>query len=171
MVMLIIIFLVLLLILFWGLSNLISVFGGVVYVGTDSEIIRKALKLAGLKKGDKFYELGSGFGDGLMMASMEFGARAIGIEISPFHYLISKIRTLGDKNIKIILANYKKINLSHADVVYCYLLPKLMNGLLPKFSRELKLGTKVISYAFPIQVKTPFKIKVINQTKIYLYKF
>lgn len=167
----IIIFLILAVTLFWGISNLISVFGGIIYVGTRAGIIKEALKFAGLKKGDKFYELGSGLGNGLIIASREFGAQATGIEISPFHYLISKARTMGDKNIKIILANYKKIDLSKADVIYCYLLPKLMDELLSKFSRELKPGSRVISYAFPIAEKTSFKIKSVDHTKIYLYKF
>lgn len=167
----IIIFLVLIITLFWGISNLISAFGGIVYVGSKPEIIREAFKLADLKGGDKFYELGSGLGKGLIIASKEFGAKATGIEISPFHYIISKLKTLKAKNIKIILANYKNINLSKADVIYCYLSPGLMKELLSKFSQELAFGARVVSSAFEIEGLKPIKTKIVNSKHIYLYKF
>lgn len=166
-----IIILIILLVIFWQISTLISIYGGIAYVGSGNKILRSALKLAKLKKGDIFYELGSGMGNGLIIASKEFGASAIGIEISPFHWLISWFRTRSNKNIKMILGNYKKINLADSDVIYCYLSPKLIKELLPKFRKELKKGAFVLSCVFSIPDLRPNIVKEINGKKIYLYRF
>ena len=162
---------ILVLLYFWQASTLISIYGGSPYVASKKNIIKEALKLAEIKSDDVFYELGSGLGTGLIIASREFGAKAIGIEISPYNYLVSKIRTNRNKKIRVIMANIKRIDLSEADVVYCYLYPKLMDQLLPKFKNELKPGSRVVSAAFTISKLKPDIIKEIDNKKIYMYRF
>src|SRR4030067_3023827 len=120
----IIIFLLIMIAIFIGISYLISLYGGVHYVGSGDNIYRRALKLASLKSGDTFIELGSGYGKGLLIAAENDLVQAVGVEISPFHYLISRLKTHKKRNIKIVLADYRKISFRGAKVVYCYLLPK-----------------------------------------------
>jgi len=169
-VILIFISIILLLLIFWQFSTIISIFGGVHYVYSGSEIIRESLKIAKAKKEDNFWELGSGFGSGLVIASEEFGLKSVGIEISPFHYLVSKIKTRGLNNIQIILSNIKNINLESAKIVYCYLSPKLMHYLSKKLYQELKPGSIIISNSFPIPDKKPYLTQKIKNKKIYFYK-
>lgn len=168
----IIIFIVLLIIaliiLLWQVSNIISVLSGSPYVMADKKVVRESLKAAGLKKGDIFYDLGCGRGDVLMEAE-KMGAKAIGYEISPYYYILAKIRTLNKPNIKIKYQNINNVNLSKANVVYCYLLPKFLKKLSLKFLRELKLGCRIVSIGFPInQLKNSKKIRI-NCHNIYLY--
>lgn len=47
--------------------------------------------------------------------------------------------------------NFYKINLSGFNVVFCYLLPNALLPLREKFDKELRPGTKIISYDFAIE--------------------
>lgn len=158
-------------VIFWQISTIISVAGGAQYVASDQEVFRKSLRLANFKKGQKLYELGSGLGNNLIIAAKEFEGKITGIEISPWHYLFSCFKTYRYKNIKIIRANFYKIDLSSADVVYCYLFSRVMDKLLAKFKKNLKKGAMIISYAFPIKKLKANKIIKINHRHVYFYKF
>jgi len=153
---------------FWQVSNLISIISGSLYVKTDRDVIRQALKLAELKKGDVFYDLGSGNGDVLIEAA-KFGAKATGFEISPYYYILGKLRTWQNKNIKIRFQNIKDVSLSQADIVYCYLLPKMLEKLAPKFKKDLKSGAKIISIGFPIKNLKPSRKIVFENRAIFIY--
>lgn len=54
-----------------------------------------------------------------------------------------------------IRGDYLKENLSGADVIFCYLMPKAMEHLKEKFEGELKPGTRIFSRAFKIPDWTP----------------
>lgn len=159
--MLIILIIIGLTILLWQISNIISVFFGCPYVKTNRDTIRKALKLVEIKKGDIFYDLGCGNGDVVIEAS-KLGAQCIGYEISPYYYILSKIRIwiylffAGAKNkyISIEFKNIQDVDLRKADVVYCYLLPKFLEKLSSKLKKELKPSARIISIGFPIKNST-----------------
>lgn len=124
---------------------------GAPFVPTPLRAVKKMLKISGLKKGDKVYDIGCGDGRVVYMAAKEYGADATGFELSPFIYAFARIRHfLWRSKAKIKFANFKTQDLSDADVIFCYLLPETLTKLEPKLSRELKPGARVISYAFPI---------------------
>jgi len=134
----------------------------------DRGVIRQALKLAGLKKGNVFYDLGCGNGDVLIEAA-KMGAKAEGYEISPHYYLLAKIRTQKYKNIKIIFSNIYSTNFARADVIYCYLLPEMLEKLAPKFRNEMEKGSRLISIGFPIKTFKKGTEYNINGRKIFIY--
>jgi SAM-dependent methyltransferase len=131
----------------WQISNIISIFAGSLYVKTDTDLISFALKKAGLKQNDIFYDLGCGNGD-VLMAAEKLGAHATGFEISPFYFLLSKLKSFNNKNIKIQFNNINNVSLKKVDVVYCYLLPKFLNKLTNKFLKDSP--KKIISIGFEI---------------------
>ena len=51
------------------------------FAPTPDAVARRMLRIARLRDGDAFYDLGSGDGAVLIMAATEFGARAVGVEI------------------------------------------------------------------------------------------
>ncbi len=123
---------------------------------TSKKTARKMCNLAKVKKNDLIIDLGSGDGTALITAAKEFGAKGIGIEIDPFRYFISKFLlkiNLGSNKVKFIRGNLFDQNLSKADVIFVYLVPKTLEKLLPKFKKELKKGTRIISYRYKIDLK------------------
>ena len=98
----------------------------------------------------------------------------MGFEIFPYYYIYAKIKTWKYRNINVQYHNINKVNLSRADVIYCYLMPKFLKKLAPKFRRELKPGSRLISIGFPLSIiNTPaLKIKKkINGHKVFIYEF
>lgn len=136
---------------------------------TSKKTARAICQLAKIKKDDLIYDLGSGDGTALMIAAKEFGAKGVGIEIDPLRYWISKIllrkNSVSDK-VKIFKNNFFDKNLKEADVIFVYLIPKTLEKLLPKFKKELKKGTRIVSYVYEINL--PLK-KYDEENRIRLY--
>ena len=123
---------------------------------TSKKTARIMCNLAKVKKNDLIIDLGSGDGTALITAAKEFGAKGIGVEIDPFRYFVSKLLLkiyFGSNGVKFIRGNLFDQNLSKADVVFVYLVPKTLEKLLPKFKKELKKGTKIISYRYKINLR------------------
>lgn len=123
---------------------------------TSRKIARSACRLAGVSKKDIVYELGSGDGEFILTAANEFQARkAIGIEIDHSRYYISKIKKQKSKskNVEFRRSDFKKVDLSEATVVYFYLVPRVIERIMPKLKKELKRGTRIVSYRYRLPVK------------------
>ncbi|MBP9716478.1 MAG: SAM-dependent methyltransferase [Candidatus Levybacteria bacterium] len=136
---------------------------------TKKRTARAAFKLAKVSKKDIVYELGSGEATALMVAAKDFGAKGVGIEIEPFRFLLSKFTILRlrlSKRIKLIRGNFYEENLSDATVLYVYLVPKTLNRLIPKFKKELKKGTRIVSYKY--EMNLPLK-KIDKENELRLY--
>lgn len=142
---------------------------------TPEEVCRKMAKLAKIGRKDKIYDLGCGSGKALIVANREFGATGVGIEIDPLRSLWAKwnVWRAGAKQVKILKENFFKIDLSDATVVYMYLVPNALKRLVPKFSKELKKGTRIVSYTYDLpEVLFERKVKLLNHdkvNKIFLY--
>jgi SAM-dependent methyltransferase len=137
------------------------------------EDVSRAISLAKLKEGEKFYDLGAGDGRTLIAAA-NAGAQAEGFEISLLPYLLAKIKFIfysGKNKPKIYFRDFWKIDLSQADAVFVFLLPRIMNRMKEKTEKELKPGARVICYSWPMPGWQPEIIDdVKSRLKIYLYK-
>lgn len=126
---------------------------GAQYVPTPMNTARRMLKLADVQRGETVYDLGSGDGRLLMIAAQEFGAKAMGVEIDPFRYALTrmKIKFAGlNEAVTVKRGNLFDVDLRDADVVMIYLLPKANAKLAPTLLRELKPSARVVCHAFPI---------------------
>ena len=141
-------------------------FGGE-WVPTPQNIVNRMLKTAQVNANDTVYDLGSGDGK-IVLSAAKLGARTIGIELDPLRVLISKIKLSGLNNAKIELGDLYKANIKDATVVTLFLLPKTMEKLETKLKKDLRKGTRIISYRFVFKNWKPTKVD--NENKIYLYK-
>lgn len=137
------------------------------YVPTKMDRIREILKLAGIKKGKRFYELGSGDGRVVFVAA-KLKADAIGIEQSWLRVIFSKIKAskLNFKKANFIHGNIFSKNYSDADIIYIYLLTKGVKRLEAKLKQELKRGSIIITQTYHFQEWKPFK----KAGNFWLYK-
>ena len=74
-----------------------SIFGDkkiVPFVPSPQDVVDKMIELAGVKKGDTVYDLGSGDGR-IVIAAAKKGAKAVGFEIDPD--LVKESRTISEK--------------------------------------------------------------------------
>jgi hypothetical protein len=98
---------------------------------------------------------------------VQIAKKAIGIEIDHSRYFISvlKQRVRRVHNAFFIRSDFKKVNLSDATVVYLYLVPAVIKRILPKLKKELKPGTRVISYRYKMPLRG---VKEVDE--LYMYK-
>ena len=126
------------------------------FVPTKMTNIRKILKLAGVKKGKKFYELGSGDGR-VVLEAAKLGATAIGIEQSWIRVLYSRWKARKIKNARFYHGNIFDKNFADSDIIYIYLLAKGVKKLEEKLKKELKRGTVVITQKYHFPNWKPYK--------------
>ncbi|MDO8618508.1 MAG: hypothetical protein Q7R49_01025 [Candidatus Daviesbacteria bacterium] len=126
------------------------------YIPTKQEAIRKILKFAGVQKGKKFYELGSGDGR-VVIEAAKLQSNSIGIEQSLLRVLLSKYRASHFMNAKFYHGNIFSKNYSDADIVYIYLLLKGVTRLETKLKKELKKGSIVITQTYHFPNWKPYK--------------
>ncbi len=144
---------------------------GAGWIPTPKKVVRTMLQLASVGADDTLFELGSGDGRIIFMAAKEFGAKAVGIEADPVRVLwtLIWIRLKGLKDqVSVLWGNFFKKDLSAASVVAIYQSTDINNRLKDKLMRELKPGTRVVSYSFAFDSWEP--IKVDEESKVYLYK-
>lgn len=124
---------------------------GAPFVPTPMAAAKFMFEKVQLKKGDRFYDIGCGDGRFAYIAARDFGARATGFELSPLIYLLAIIRKyFWQSKAEIIFKDFRKHDLSDADIIFCYLMPHALALTIPKFKKELRPGTRIISYAFKI---------------------
>lgn len=155
---------------------------GAPWVPTWKKDFERIFKLANLKSGETFIELGCGNGrvcravaartplltkEGMGVVSV------IGVELSLLQFLIAWVQAKlsGRKNVQIKFGNAFRQDLSKVDVVYMFLMPETYEKIRAKLEKELKPGSRVISYVWPIQGWIPDQIdEAEDSQKIYLYQ-
>ena len=65
---------------------------GAPWVPTPMARVRRVLELAKIKPGQRIYDLGCGDGRFVQTAAREYGADAVGLELSPIVYAWARIR-------------------------------------------------------------------------------
>jgi SAM-dependent methyltransferase len=118
---------------------------------TPQEVVEKILALAGVKKNDVVYDLGSGDGRVVITAAKKYGAKAVGFEIDPGLVKLARENVQREKLEKLVeirQQDFMTADLSNATVVSLYLSYDGNLALRPKLARELKPGARVVSYAY-----------------------
>jgi len=140
-------------------------------VPTKPERIRKALKLAKLQPNETLYDLGAGDGRVLLVATRDFGAITVGIEVGPIQCALIWLRVVASgfgSKIQVKWGNFYKANLSDADVVFIYATSKEVVKLTSHLEKQLKNGARVVSISadFPEWEPSDFD----NHDLIFVYQ-
>jgi protein-L-isoaspartate O-methyltransferase len=141
------------------------------FVPTPQEVVDKMIELAGVKKGDTVYDLGSGDGR-IVITAAKKGARAVGFEVDGDLIKESRenIRKAGVQNLaEIRQQDILTVDLSAASVVTMYLLPDVNLKLKPNLLSQLKPGSRVVSHAFDMGDWQPDKTERVNGRTVYLW--
>jgi precorrin-6B methylase 2 len=128
------------------------------YYPTPESVVERMLKFAGLKPGEKLFDLGSGDGRIVIIAAQKFGADATGVEIDAelVKQSSERIRRLGlEKGARIVRGDLLRQDYSSADVLAVYLLPRSNERLRPMLEKQLRNGTRIVAHDFVFRGWTP----------------
>ena len=141
------------------------------FVPTPQEVVDKMIELAGVKKGDLVYDLGSGDGR-IVITAAKKGAKAVGFEIDGDLVKQSRdnIRKAGvQEQAEIRQQDILTVDLSAASVVTMYLLPDVNLQLRPNILSQLKPGSRVVSHAFDMGDWKPDRTERVDGRTLYLW--
>lgn len=137
---------------------------------TDGARSKLICKFVNINKNDVIYDLGSGDSALLITAAKKFGARAVGVEIDPLRYFISKLMVFFNNvgyKVEIRRENFFKSDIGDATIVFMYLIPKTLEKLKPKLIKELKPGTKIVTFVYKIDLPI---VKQDLKREFYMYE-
>jgi len=128
------------------------------YEPTPIGVVAEMLDLAKVGSADVVYDLGCGDGRIVIVAARERAARGVCVDIDPQRIDESKANAAAagvTARIEFRLQDLFETELAGATVVTLFLSPELNRNLRPKLIRELKPGTRVISYVHDMGDWTP----------------
>jgi precorrin-6B methylase 2 len=141
------------------------------FVPTPQEVVDKMVDLAGVKKGDVVYDLGSGDGR-IVITAAKKGAKAVGFDVDGD--LVKESRANIQKagvqdSAEIKQQDILTVDLSPASVITMYLLPDVNLKLKPHILSQMKPGSRIVSHAFDMGDWKPEKTERVNGRTIYLW--
>jgi predicted RNA methylase len=143
-------------------------------VPTPQPVVEEMLRLAGLKADDLVYDLGSGDGRIVILGAQQYGVRGVGIEIDPVFVEVARAtaREIGKEDaLSFIEGDLFEADVSKATLVTIALSPDINRRLAPKLLKELRPGTRIVSYAAGFESWIPSKVvKSWDGKLLYLYE-
>lgn len=114
---------------------------------------RAGLAAAKLAEGERYLELGSGHGRGLVVAAAEFGARATGVEY--LEDAIARARRAADKagvadRVELVRDDLRRIDPTPYDVVHMHLGPAFHDVLAARMERLLSQHARVVAAGWKV---------------------
>lgn len=153
----------------FALSLSISFLFGPPFAITPKKLVWEMLRLAKINSNDIVIDLGSGDGR-ILIESAKICKKARGIEINPFLVLITKLNARAanvSRKVSVHLQNYKNAKINDGTVIFLYNIRSSLPEVEKKLKNDLKLGTRIVSYKFPLR-----SLKLVSKTEsgLYLYK-
>lgn len=139
---------------------------------TPEDVVAEMLRLARVTKDDIVYDLGCGDGRIVIAAARDFGARGVGIDIDPqrIRESLENAKAAGvTGRVRFVEDDLFEADIRQATVVTLFLWPNLNLKLQPKLLKELKPGTRVVSYIHDMGDWQPEKRLEIRGRPVYLW--
>lgn len=142
------------------------------FATTPHKVVKEMLKLAEVNTNDVVYDLGSGDGRIVIAAARDFGARGVGVELDK-ELIVESVQNAIEAGVsgrvRFLEEDFFSVDLREATVVTLYLLPDLNTRLLPKFLKELKPGSKIVSHMWEMGKWKPDMTLKAYGTTVYLW--
>lgn len=149
---------------------------GAPWVPTWKKDLERIKRLAQLKEGDRFVELGCGTGRVCRYLAKHTPAQTYGVELSLTQYIYALLSSLVlpclplSSHPKFIFADAFHHDLSSYTVVYMFLMPETYKKIRDKLTQELPPGARVITYVWPIPGWTPSYVdRITGSPDLYVY--
>jgi SAM-dependent methyltransferase len=145
-----------------GMANAAAV-EEVPFVTSPDNVTLEMLSIAGVKRGDRVLDLGSGDGRIVILAAKRFGATGLGVEIDPALVRLSNTHAQSagvSQRAEFREQDLFKTDLSSATVITMYLLTEVNLQLRPALL-ALKPGTRVVSHDWDMGDWTPDRTTVL----------
>ena len=147
---------------------------GALYVSTSRRRVEIFAKAVAMQPGQVMMDLGCGDGRVLRCIHRRYGVKAVGYERNPLAYINARLLCLGRRGITVRFRDFRKADLSGADVVFCYLFPDALQDLADKLDAELKPGATVVSANFALPKWRPERIlrsdRSLREDPLYVYR-
>lgn len=147
------------------------------FIPLSQEAMTCVTKQLTIKENDVIYDLGCGDGRIVFtLARHHKLGRFIGIERNTFVYYLAClrqnlfIRKANRSRVRIICADIRDENISDATHIITYLLPEVLDMILPKLNTELKKGTLLYSVDFMFSDKALKEIIPLQGSALTLAK-
>jgi len=148
----------------------------VAYEPTPHNVVAEMLKLAQVGARDVVYDLGCGDGRIVIAAAKQLGARGVCVDIDPQRIRESRAnaqRSGVAERIVFLEQDLFETDLGDATVVTLFLSPDLNLKVRPKLWRELRPGTRVVSYVHNMSDWMPQQVRdvqgVLGLRRLYLW--
>lgn len=145
------------------------------FVRTPDAIVEEMLAMAEPALGELLYDLGCGDGRIVIRAAEAYGCRAVGFDIDPARIQEAEEnarRHRVEDRTTFIVQDIFTLDLSAADIVTLYLLPRLNQRLIPQL-KQLKPGARIVSHDFNLPEIVPDREVTVttsdNQAEHVLY--
>jgi hypothetical protein len=143
---------------------------GAPFFPTPWRAVEAALDLARVGPHDTLIDFGAGDGR-VVVAAARRGARAIGYELSPFFWVLARLRlALSRSSGELRFRDAFGADLSEATVLFLFLTPRTVPAVARHLRARVRPGTCVLSYAFPVPDWVPTRVeKPSGCGTLYLY--
>lgn len=148
------------------------------YIQTPDRVVAAFVEQARATKDDVVYDLGCGDGRLVIALAEHCGCRGMGFDIEPKR--IAEARENAKKHHVESLVQFEErdvysLDLSKANIVVVYLLPKMLEALIPQFD-AMPPGSRIISHDFQIDgivmdkaVDVPMDANDKNEHRVCVY--
>ena len=143
---------------------------GAPWVPTRRRDVDRAVAFAQPHSGARVVDLGCG--DGTVLAAFAArGCRVRGWELALFPWALAQWRLRASRSARITWGDFWRASLTDADIVYAFLMPKVLPRVAEKLQRELRSGALVLTYVWPMPGGTPDAVDTaVDAPPIYRYR-
>ena len=143
----------------------------VVWVPTPPQVVEFMLEVAKVTTQDFVIDLGSGDGR-IVIAAGKRGARGFGVELNENLVQLSNEEAARQgvaERVQFHVRDMFQTDLSPASVLTTYLLPHLNVRVRPQLLKQLKPGSRVVTYAFHMGEWQPDQVAQVNGLTVHHY--